>query len=42
MSRLRLTVKAKVYAGLAVLVVFGVLSMLYIHRGLGHVSRHLN
>jgi signal transduction histidine kinase len=42
MRRPRLTVKAKVYAGLAMLVVFGVLSMLYIHRGLGDVSRHLN
>ena len=42
MNRPGLSVKAKVHAGLAVLVVFGVLSMLYIHRGLGAVNRHLN
>ncbi|WP_298013658.1 HAMP domain-containing sensor histidine kinase [uncultured Castellaniella sp.] len=34
-------VKVKIYAGIAVIVVFGVLSMLYVYSGLDEVVRHL-
>lgn len=35
-------VKTRIYAGLAFMVVFGVLSMLYIYHGLGHVAGYLD
>jgi len=34
-------VKVKIYVGIAIIVVFGVLSMLYVYRGLDEVVRHL-
>ncbi|MBB3826116.1 sensor histidine kinase [Xanthomonas arboricola] len=34
-------VKAKIYAGIAIIVAFGVMSMLYVHRGLDEVVGHL-
>ncbi|HHW2509668.1 TPA: ATP-binding protein [Pseudomonas aeruginosa] len=34
-------VKAKIYAGIAIIVVFGVMSMLYVYRGLDEVVGHL-
>ncbi|NQB02502.1 two-component sensor histidine kinase, partial [Pseudomonas aeruginosa] len=34
-------VKARIYAGIAIIVVFGVVSMLYVYRGLEEVVGHL-
>lgn len=42
MRKTRFTVKAKISAWIGIVVILGLLSMLYIYRGLGHVSDYLN